>query len=268
MTKAAESEDAGLQSLFERLAIQAGRQIMDVFHAGFSVTEKGDCSPVTEADHAAEKIILAGLRGEFPEIPCVAEEECAAGREVTDLGRAFFRVDPVDGTREFVNRRQDFTVNIALVREGAPVVGVVFAPCSGRLFSGRPGHAEAMDVSDAGEIVNRRRISVRAAQSPLTIVVSRSHSSPETEDFIRSIGTAELVPVGSSLKFCLLACGEADLYPRFTRTMEWDTAAGDAVLRAAGGITRTVDRAPMRYGKRNQPHDLDFANPGFIAATS
>lgn len=268
MTTAAESEDAGIQSLFERLALDAGRRIMDVFDAGFSVEEKSDRSPVTEADHAAEKIILEGLRAAFPQIPCVAEEECAAGRAVPDLGRSFFLIDPLDGTREFVNRHQDFTVNIALVRDGWPVVGAVFAPCSGRLFSGRPGHAEVTELSETGEPANRRRVSVRPAQTPLTIVASRSHSSAETEAFIRSIASAELVSVGSSLKFCLLACGEADLYPRFTRTMEWDTAAGDAVLRAAGGMTRTLDGAPLRYGKRGQAHDADFANPGFVASTS
>jgi len=266
MTTEAES-DAGTQSLFEQLAIDAGRRIMDVFHQDFSVLEKDDCSPVTEADRAAEQIILAGLRAAFPHVPCVAEEECAAGRAVPDLGGAFFIVDPLDGTKEFIKRHQDFTVNITLVRNGAPVVGVVLAPCSGRLFAGRPGHAEAMQVSEAGEVSERHWIAVRAAETPLTIVASRSHFSPETEAFIRSVGTAELVSVGSSLKFCLLACGEADLYPRFTRTMEWDTAAGDAVLRAAGGMTRTLDGEALRYGKRNQLHDVDFANPNFIAST-
>lgn len=267
MTTGAESEYAETQSLFEQLAIDAGRRIMDVFHRDFSVLEKHDCSPVTEADHVAEKIILAGLRGAFPHIPCVAEEECASGRAVPELGGAFFIVDPLDGTKEFVKRHQDFTVNIALVRDGAPVVGVVLAPCSGMLFSGRPGRAEAMKVSEDGEVSDRHRIVVRPKEEPLTIVASRSHYSPETEAFIRSVGTAELVSVGSSLKFCLLACGEADLYPRFTRTMEWDTAAGDAVLRAAGGMTRTLDGAALRYGKRNQAHDSDFANPNFIAST-
>lgn len=266
MKKAAVFDDAEIQSLFERLAIDAGRQIMDVFRRDFSVLEKDDCSPVTEADHAAEKIILAGLRGAFPDVPCVAEEECAAGHAVPELGSAFFIVDPLDGTKEFVKRHQDFTVNIALVRDGSPVVGVVLAPCSGRLFAGRPGRAEAMNISEDGEVTERHRIAVRPAGTPLTIVASRSHFSPETEAFIRSVGTAELVSVGSSLKFCLLASGEADLYPRFTRTMEWDTAAGDAVLRAAGGVTRTLDGEALQYGKRNQAHDADFANPSFIAS--
>ncbi|MBX3597002.1 MAG: 3'(2'),5'-bisphosphate nucleotidase CysQ [Rhizobiaceae bacterium] len=256
-----------MQARFEQLALQAGRRIMDVFHRDFVIDEKGDKSPVTEADRAAEEVILEGLRSTWPDIPCVAEEEVAAGLAIPELGSAFFLIDPLDGTREFVKRHQDFTVNIALIRDGVPVVGVVFAPCSGRLFLGRPGHAEAVDVTETGEITNRRRIAVRKAEATLTIVASRSHFSAETEAFIRSVGTAELVSVGSSLKFCLLACGEADLYPRFTRTMEWDTAAGDAVLRAAGGITRTVDGEPLRYGKRNQPSDVDFANPSFIAKT-
>ncbi|WP_185970272.1 MULTISPECIES: 3'(2'),5'-bisphosphate nucleotidase CysQ [unclassified Mesorhizobium] len=253
-------------AVFERLALDAGREVMRVFKDGCAVDKKADSSPVTEADRESETIILTGLRAAFPEIPCVAEEEVAAGILPPDLDDAFFLIDPLDGTKEFINRRTDFTVNIALVRHGVPEIGVVFAPCSGRFFSGRPGKAEAIEVDDDYRIVGRGRISVRTAVTPLAVVASRSHNTPETEAFIRDLGSAEIVSVGSSLKFCLLAAAEADIYPRFGRTMEWDTAAGDAVLRAAGGMTRTLDGKPLTYGKRKQSDDADFANPHFIAS--
>ncbi|RWA72650.1 MAG: 3'(2'),5'-bisphosphate nucleotidase [Mesorhizobium sp.] len=265
MTMAAVSDDEAMLGVFERLALEAGREVMRVFHEGCAVDEKSDSSPVTEADRESEKIILAGLRSAYPDIPCVAEEEVAAGIATPDLEGAFFLVDPLDGTKEFVNRRTDFTVNIALVRHGVPEVGVVFAPCTGRFFSGRPGKAEAIEVDGDYRIVGRRPIAVRAGGTPLAVVASRSHNTPETDAFIRDLGAAEIVSIGSSLKFCLLAAAEADVYPRFGRTMEWDTAAGDAVLRAAGGMTRTLDGEPLVYGKRNQASDTDFANPHFIA---
>ncbi|QKC78307.1 3'(2'),5'-bisphosphate nucleotidase [Mesorhizobium erdmanii] len=266
MTMAAVSDDRSMLDIFEQLALAAGREVMRVFHAGCAVDRKSDSSPVTEADRESEKIILAGLRAAFPDIPCVAEEEAAAGIMPADLGDAFFLIDPLDGTKEFVNRRTDFTVNIALVRHGVPEIGVVFAPCTGRFFSGLPGRAESLELDGDYHIVGRRPITVRAGGTPLAVVASRSHNTPETDAFIRDLGTAEIVSVGSSLKFCLLAAAEADVYPRFGRTMEWDTAAGDAVLRAAGGMTRTLDGKPLAYGKRDQASDSDFANPHFIAS--
>jgi 3'(2'), 5'-bisphosphate nucleotidase len=261
----AASDDAAMLAVFERLALAAGEKIMRAFHEGCAVESKADASPVTEADRQSEAVILAGLRAAFPAIRCVAEEECAAGIVPADLGGAFFLVDPLDGTKEFVKRRTDFTVNIALVRNGAPVVGIVYAPCTGRLFTGRPGKAEAAQVVD-GHIAERRAVRVREGASPLTVVASRSHNTPETESYIAGLGESEIVSVGSSLKFCLVAAGEADVYPRFGRTMEWDTAAGDAVLRAAGGRTCGLDGQALRYGKRNQLDDSDFANPHFIAS--
>jgi 3'(2'), 5'-bisphosphate nucleotidase len=264
-TKVAASDDIAVQHLFEQLAIAAGKKVMEVFHAGCGVDHKDDSSPVTKADHESEKIILQGLRSACPQVPCVAEEEAAAGILPNNLGDAFFLVDPLDGTKEFIKRSGDFTVNIALVRAGVPEIGVVYAPASGRFFSGRPGLAESVDLDSSDGVAARRDISVRAAPSLLTIVASRSHRTPETDSFIGRFDGAEIVSVGSSLKFCLLAAGEADLYPRFGRTMEWDTAAGDAVLRGAGGRTETLDGRPLAYGKRNQPHDADFANPFFIA---
>jgi 3'(2'), 5'-bisphosphate nucleotidase len=265
MTAAAASDDQAILSVFEELALGAGRKVMEIFTEGCAVDHKADASPVTEADRASEEIILEGLRAAFPDMPCVAEEEASTGILPADLGQAFFLVDPLDGTKEFVKRSGDFTVNIALVRDGVPEIGVVYAPCSRRFFSGRPGRAEMVDVGEAGEISARRAISVREGGPPLTIVASRSHRTPETDSFIGKVDAGDIVSVGSSLKFCLLANGEADLYPRFGRTMEWDTAAGDAVLRAAGGQTTTLDGKPLSYGKRNQPDDADFANPYFIA---
>jgi 3'(2'), 5'-bisphosphate nucleotidase len=225
--------------------------------------DKPDGSPVTQADLAADAIIVDGLRHLRPDIPVLSEERVdgAAG----PYRQSFFIVDPLDGTREFISRRPDFTVNIALVRNGVPEIGVVYAPARGEMHSGYPGHAEAISVGHGYVVESRRRVHVREAGAPLAIVASRSHSTPETDNYIRRFAAAELVSVGSSLKFCLIACGKADLYPRFGRTMEWDTAAGDAVLRAAGGITTTLDGAPLAYGKRNQAHDADFANPYFVA---
>ncbi|MET3660684.1 3'(2'), 5'-bisphosphate nucleotidase [Aquamicrobium ahrensii] len=262
---AAESDDTQILALLEGLALEAGREIMRVFEAGCAVENKADSSPVTEADRGSERIILEGLRARFPEIVCVAEEETSAGIKPGEIGSEFFLVDPLDGTKEFVSRRADFTVNIALIRNGVPEIGVVFAPCSGRFFSGRPGLAETLWVGEDYTVCARQRVGVREQAVPPTVVASRSHNTPETEDYITRLGMAEIVSVGSSLKFCLLAAGEADLYPRFSRTMEWDTAAGDAVLRAAGGMTRTVDGAPLTYGKRNRDDDVDFSNPFFIA---
>ena len=257
--------DAEMLAEFERLALAAGAEIMDVFRAGITVEEKSDHSPVTQADRRAEIVILEGLRRAFPHIPCVAEEEASAGLIPPALGQEFFLIDPLDGTKEFIKRRPDFTVNIALIRHGEPVIGVVYAPAQGMLYAGRPGKAYAVTVTEDHAPIDRSEISVRSCASPKTIVASRSHRTPETDEFIVQYDGAEIVSVGSSLKFCLLADGKADLYPRFGRTMEWDTAAGDAVLRAAGGSTRLIDGGPFTYGKRNQAEDADFANPWFVA---
>ena len=259
------ARDEDMLSLFEDLALRAGAEIMDVFRVGVSVDRKADDSPVTEADRRAEAVILAGLRKAFPDIPCVAEEEVSGGKIPQELGDEFFLVDPLDGTKEFIARRPDFTVNIALIRKGAPETGVVYAPAQGVLYSGRPGLAATVQVSADHVPGERRPIAVRRSGARKTIVASRSHRTAETDDFIARYPGAEIVSVGSSLKFCLLASGQADLYPRFGRTMEWDTAAGDAVLRAAGGATRLVDGGSFVYGKRNQASDVDFANPWFIA---
>ncbi|TKT81471.1 3'(2'),5'-bisphosphate nucleotidase CysQ [Aquamicrobium sp. LC103] len=252
-------------AVLEPLALAAGRRIMEIFNAGVVVEAKPDFSPVTQADRDAEAIILKGLRENFPDIPIIAEEEAAEGRLPTDVGRSFFLVDPLDGTREFVRGNSDFTVNIALVRDCVPVVGIVYAPARNLLYAGRPGFAEEIATTASHEASARRRIAVRECGETLTIVASRSHRTPETDDYIARYGAADIVSVGSSLKFCMLAAGAADLYPRFGRTMQWDTAAGDAVLRAAGGAMRTVDGEIFRYGSGVVEGDAPFANPNFIA---
>jgi 3'(2'), 5'-bisphosphate nucleotidase len=233
-------------------AVEAGRVAHEIYRAGFEVQHKADHSPVTQADHAAEAIILERLRLAAPEVPIVAEEEVAAGRQ-PEIGRQFFLVDPLDGTKEFIQRIGDFTVNIALVRDGVPVMGVVYAPVTSGLFIGNVTDSWAQrshQMTDSKASATRTPIRVRAApERGLTVVVSRSHATPETETYLEQYSVAERVSVGSSLKFCLVAAGEADLYPRLGPTMEWDTAAGQAVLVAAGGAVLAPGGAPLEYGK-------------------
>lgn len=261
-----DSETAAMLAVFEALSLAAGIEIMDVHAKGVTAETKTDASPVTEADRRAEEVILKGLAAHFPSIPVVAEEEAAAGRIPFTDGKDFFLVDPLDGTKEFIGGKTDFTVNIALVSKGVPIVGVVYAPARGVIWSGRPGAAIVASL-DGNAIGKRRAISGSTLGETVRVVASKSHRTPETDDFIARFEGAETVSVGSSLKFCLLAEGAADIYPRFGRTMEWDTAAGDAVLRAAGGTTVKPDGAPFAYGKRNQADDSDFANSWFIAVT-
>jgi 3'(2'), 5'-bisphosphate nucleotidase len=250
---------------FEKLALDAGKAILEVYHAGPNVSYKQDASPVTEADERAEAIILAGLKAAFPDIPVVAEEAAAAGNIPDVSGRKFFLVDPLDGTKEFVNKRDDFTVNIALIEDGVPVAGIVYAPARKVAYTGIGNSAEKLVIAEDFSITSREAIGCRKAAAELTAVASRSHNSPETETFLAERGITSTKSVGSSLKFCLVAEGSADVYPRFGRTMEWDTAAGDAVLRAAGGVTLDMDDRAFRYGKTAQATDSDFANGHFVA---
>lgn len=249
---------------FEDLALKAGAVIMPFYENGCETMIKDDDSPVTAADHAAEAIILAGLREAYPDIPVVAEEEVCAGQMPESLGRRFFLVDPLDGTREFINQRSDFTVNIALVEDGCPIAGTVYAPVRGDLFSGYGETATHVEVTKDGP-KNRVPLQVNGKARAEVAVASRSHRTAETDTFLDQHQITDCVSVGSSLKFCLLAKGVADIYPRFGRTMEWDTAAGDAVLRAAGGLTTCSDGSVFIYGKQNQTHDAPFANPFFIS---
>jgi 3'(2'), 5'-bisphosphate nucleotidase len=250
---------------FEKLALAAGGAILDVYRAGPNVSYKDDSSPVTEADERAEAIILEGLGKAYPDIPVVAEEAAAAGNIPDVSGNRFFLVDPLDGTKEFINRRDDFTVNIALIENGVPVAGIVYAPARKVAYTGANGAAEKLEIADDLTVATRSKVGCRKRGETMTAVASRSHNSPETEAFLAEQGITSTTSVGSSLKFCLLAEGTADCYPRFGRTMEWDTAAGDAVLRAAGGVTLNPDGTVFLYGKTSQATDSDFANGHFVA---
>jgi 3'(2'), 5'-bisphosphate nucleotidase len=233
-------------------ALEAGHAVHEIYKSGFEVERKADHSPVTAADHAAEAIILDHLRKAAADIPIVAEEEVAAGR-LPDFDQELFLVDPLDGTKEFIQRNGDFTVNIALVRGGDPILGVVYAPVTNTLYIGdvAAGRAyRARPLPGTKHSTAREPIKVRRApEAGLTVVVSRSHATPETETYLKQYRISERVSVGSSLKFCLVAAGEADLYPRLGPTMEWDTAAGHAVLVAAGGSVLGPGGAAMTYGK-------------------
>jgi 3'(2'), 5'-bisphosphate nucleotidase len=237
------------------IARRAGAAIMAIYAEDFAVRQKDDASPVTAADEAAEAIILPALQALTPDIPVVSEEAASAGH-VPEIGRRFWLVDPLDGTREFIKRNGEFTVNIALIEDGRPVLGVVFAPALERLYAGIVG--AGAHIEDAA---GTRTIACRnPPPEGLTVVSSRSHGDPATLDaFLADYKVAAESTAGSSLKFCLVAAGAADLYPRFGRTMEWDTAAGHAVLAAAGGRVTTLDGIDLGYGKPG----LD--NPHFVA---
>ncbi len=257
---------ADLAQSLARSAQRAGQEILKIYQSDFAVDEKEDRSPVTEADQRAEDIILNDLHKIAPDIPVLAEEAAAAGH-IPDIGTRFFLVDPLDGTKEFINRNGEFTVNIALIERGKPVAGVVLAPAIGRLFLAY-GSGNCFEyTSPAGELGSilgskPRRIKTQAPGSDgLRIVASRSHRDKKTEAYISQFQVKEIVSAGSSLKFCILAAGEADFYPRFGRTMEWDTGAGQAVLEAAGGVVTELTGVALTYGKRNR----GFDNPPFLA---
>jgi 3'(2'), 5'-bisphosphate nucleotidase len=235
--------------------LRAGAEIWRIFEAGFEVEIKSDASPVTVADRAAEAIILEALLRLTPDIPVIAEEEAAAGR-VPDVGDRFFLVDPLDGTKEFVRRGTDFTVNIGLIEHGAPTMGMVFAPARKELYIGDAKTNEAWFQTDDQA---RVALKVRPPRTPPVALASKSHDVPETEAYLQAVGCGGRISIGSSLKFGLLARGEADVYPRPSPTMEWDTAAGHAVLSAAGGRAFAPDGSTLTYGKPN------FFNPGFVA---
>lgn len=247
------------QALME-IAVSAGEAIMAIYGTDFAVDFKSDHSPVTAADAAAETLILAALAELLPGVPVVAEEAASAGL-IPQVGARFVLVDPLDGTREFVSRNGEFTVNIALVEEGMPVAGVVYAPALATLYAGDRGRGAGRAAVVDGRIGPVEAIAVRAVPpAGLSVLCSRSHDTPETEAFLRPFRIAERRAAGSSLKFCLLAEGAADLYPRLGPTMAWDTAAGDAVLRGAGGhVVRFDDHTPLAYGKEG------WDNPFFIA---
>jgi 3'(2'), 5'-bisphosphate nucleotidase len=250
-----------LVRLMRRLALEAGDRIMAVYSGPeFEVRSKGDASPVTEADEAADAVISAGLAAAFPDLPLITEEQAASHAQTA---RTFLIVDPLDGTKEFIQRRGDFTVNIAFVQDGRPTHGVVYAPAKGRLFYTL---ADGSSVEETGAFDKETPGPLRPLQvarpdnAALMVVASKSHRDQPTDDYIGRYAVRDMTSAGSSLKFCLVATGEADLYPRLGRTMEWDTAAGDAVLRGAGGVVVAFDdRLPLAYGKPG------WDNPFFIA---
>ena len=257
--------DTDIAEALVTAAIAAGALIMDVRRGGVAVEKKQDRSPVTEADRGAEALITARLAEIAPGVPVIAEEAVEAGN-IPRVGRVFFLVDPLDGTREFVRGGEDFTVNIGMVRDGAPAVGVIFAPATGALYVGVAGEgAWSGHVAD-GAVTERRAIRTRPPPAgPVDIVASRSHRTPATDEFIARYDGGRLVSAGSSIKFCVVAAGEADLYPRMGTTMQWDTAAGDAILRAAGGRVVGLDGKPLPYGPTDAEGGAAYRNPWFIA---
>ena len=250
-----------LTKVMRQLSLEAGDIIMDIYDGDdFEVKSKSDDSPVTAADEAADAHISTGLRAAFPDVALVTEEQ-ADSHSVT--ANTFLIVDPLDGTKEFIHRRGDFTVNIAYVENGVPQRGVVYAPAKGRLFYTNASGVSVEEVGDLDKSVIGTTIPISVStpdNKGLMVVASKSHRDQATDDYINKYAVNDMKSAGSSLKFCLVATGEADIYPRVGRTMEWDTAAGHAVLTGAGGhVVRFDDHTPLSYGKD------DFANPFFIA---
>lgn len=238
------------------VARRAGAIVMHHYHKGVTVEVKSDSSPVTAADREAEAMILVELAQLAPDIPVISEEAAAEGK-LPEAGEQFFLVDALDGTKEFIRGGRDFTVNIALIENQVPVLGVIFTPIPDRMFySWAPGMAFQSTKSAAALPLQVRP----RPQSPV-IIASRSHRDAATQDYIEGFGSPELISAGSSLKFCLVAAGEADIYPRFAPTCEWDTGAGHAILLHAGGQMRRLDGDDFLYGKQQRA----FLNPGFLA---
>jgi 3'(2'), 5'-bisphosphate nucleotidase len=247
-------DTANLIDELAEAAQEAGEAILTIVRRGFEIESKRDRSPVTEADRAAELIILSALARAAPGVPVIAEEEVAAGR-IPAHDDLYFLVDPLDGTKEFVRGGDDYTVNIGLIEGGSPRLGVVYAPATRRLHGGVVGEGAWLDEGSGRETIH-----TRARGSELTAVASKSHLNQATIDYLEAaVGTCAYVSVGSSLKFCIVAEGKADIYPRAAPTSEWDTAAGHAVLLAAGGLVDGPDGAPLGYGK------CAFLNRAFVA---
>lgn len=246
----------GLVDALAEAAREAGEAILTVVRRGFEVEAKQDRSPVTEADRAAELVVLAALARAAPGVPVIAEEEVAAGR-IPAHEDTFFLVDPLDGTKEFVRGGEDYTVNIGLIERGVPRLGVVFAPATGILHGGSTADGAWVEEGEG-----RRSIRTRGRGEEMTAVASKSHLNQATIDYLEAaVGACGYISVGSSLKFCIVAEGKADIYPRASPTSEWDTAAGHAVLLAAGGVVDGPDGSALRYGKPA------FLNRAFVATS-
>jgi 3'(2'),5'-bisphosphate nucleotidase len=256
-------DDEALAEIFAILALEAGAAIMRVFETDPHKRLKSDSSPVCDADLFGEEIILRGLARHAP-FPVVAEELSALGQVPVLAGGDFILVDALDGTKEFLQHRESFTVNIALIRDGAPTAGVVYAPARRELYlAGRHARKCLAAPGDKPPPADQwRRLQTRPMPRENAIaVISRQHRDAESERYLTGLPVTQVVSTSSSLKFCLIAAAEADVYPRFGRTMEWDIAAGDAVLRRAGGLVADVSGAPVTYGKATE----NFANGPFIA---
>jgi 3'(2'),5'-bisphosphate nucleotidase len=241
------------------IACEAGREIHAIWKAGFTTSTKQDGSPVTIADQRAEAIILAGLKRIAPDIPVIAEEEVAAGA-VPAFGARFFLVDPLDGTKGFSEGQNDgFTVNIGLIEHGAPTLGVIYAPATGGLWAAHAGAAWSApcDPATARETGPRTPMRVSARTGAWRLVGSATYSGANLKAFAAKVGAAETLTESSSIKFCRVASGEADLYPRFGGLCEWDCAAGHAILSAAGGGIMTIRGEPLAYGRRDANFELD-----------
>ncbi|WP_285293707.1 3'(2'),5'-bisphosphate nucleotidase CysQ [Aureimonas altamirensis] len=251
-----------MMEIFKTAAEAAGQAILHIRAAGCIAETKPDASPVTAADREAERIIVESLAAAFPAIPYIAEEACSEGLSGCATHDGFFLIDPLDGTREFVAGRDEFTVNIAYVVDGRPVVGMVHVPATGESFGGLPGTALKWRAgAPSPEAIAARH----PPEGGMTALVSRSHRTPQTDAYLEGRKPAEIVPMGSSLKFCRIAEGAADLYPCLGTTMEWDTAAAEAVLVGAGGRVETLEGRPLRYGKHADIGRRGFANPPFVA---
>ncbi len=245
-------------SKIAEIAKNAGAAIMSIYAGDHSVEFKDDKSPLTAADKASHEVIMAGLTTHFPDIPILSEEGKEIPYEDRKGWKRFWLVDPLDGTKEFIKRNGEFTVNIALIEGNAPVLGVVYVPAQDRLYCGVVGEGARCEVGGPRPEVKEIKVRQPDPEKGLTVVMSRSHPSPELEEYLKDIKVAEALPVGSSLKLCVVAEGKADLYPRLGPTMEWDTAAGQAVVIAAGGSVRTPEGTPLAYNKEN------LLNPYFI----
>lgn len=256
-----------VNAIFRGLAEQAGAKVLEHYSGDIATVEKSDGSPLTAADLASDEVIRNGLAESLPDYPVVSEEAVLEGLD--DPQARFILVDPLDGTKEFLKKTGEFTVNIALIEGGRPIAGVVYAPAMGKLWSGHQGGAAELRTGERGAaIADSEPVAITTREAPasggLVAVASRSHLDPGTEAFLSERGIVDRASIGSSLKFCLVAQGDADVYPRLAPTMAWDTAAGHAVLAAAGGMVCTSEGAPLRYayGERG------WLNPHFIAWSS
>jgi 3'(2'), 5'-bisphosphate nucleotidase len=262
MTETTPARPADLLPAVLDAVAAASTAILEVYAGGHDVEYKADESPITRADRAAHEILAARLARIAPSIPVLSEEaEAAHDRTVRGAWRQLWLVDPLDGTKEFISRNGEFTVNVALVRDHRPVLGVVAAPALGLTYYAAEGEGAFRREDGAGA----EPIHVRPAADPLVVVGSRSHRGDSLDAVLAKLGSHELRPMGSALKFCLVAEGSADFYPRLGLTSEWDTAAAQAVLELAGGAVTTLDGAPLRYNERDtllNPHFIAFGDPG------